>query len=275
MRGMNLPQLPNPPSTFEECLGLYVSRLEHGRMAFPEASQLLTAYMGWPNDETERDRWMATAVTIFAAEQDASDSRVKTPTEAKLELFGGLRAVAYGSLSYLMDKLGAVQNRWPRVADVLQLIIDISQETRGPIRGGASISKAYDVLRGHRALPRKSQLSKDWRDFRDVAHLIAAAAAIASACRGKPAQQGGSAVLTPVLLVPEVVLALGLAYQEFGLSFKPHGQREPVLPPETLWRVPRAVPVFPLPVRRLSDEDFKYLTTKRRATPKMRTTPKT
>src|SRR5262245_32321383 len=135
---------------------------------------------------------------------------------------------------------------------------------RRPIPGGASISKAYDLLKGHSALPRKSQLSKDWSEFRDVAHLIAAAAVIAFASRD---QQAASAVLTPVLLVPDVVLAFGIAYQEFGLSLRPHGQRDPVLPPETLWRIPDAqdAPMLPLPVRRLSDEDLKYLTTRRRA----------
>src|SRR5262245_53726301 len=128
-------------------------------------------------------------------------------------------------------------------------------------------SLRHTMLRGHSALPRKSRLSKDWSDFRDAAHLIAAAAAIAFACREETTPTKASAVITPILLVPEVVLAFGNAYQEFGLSFRPHGQRDPILPPETLWRIPDAqdAPMLPLPARRLSDEDLKYLTTRRRA----------
>jgi hypothetical protein len=268
MRGINLPPLPQPPSEVEECWKLYASRLEQGWMQFPEASQLLAAYMAWPNDEAERGRWMATNIAFFLAEHAERQPRAELPTyHVAFELFGGLRAVADGSLSYVMEKLSSVQARWSRVADVLQMVVDIHHEKRAPIRGGGSISKALDVLRGYPSLPRKSQLSKDWSDFRDVAHLITAAAAIASNTKQKEA----AAVLTPVLLAPELVLAFGLAYQEFGLSFKPHGKRLPILPPESLWRIPATenAPILPLLVRTLSDTDLKYLSTARRAQPKV------
>jgi hypothetical protein len=207
MRGMNLPPLPRPPSDVEDCWTLYLSRLERG-MPFPAASLLLVAYMAWPNNEAERNGWMATSTASFAARQVES-TRAESPTkQVTFELFGGFRVIADSSFSYMMEKLTAVQQRWSRVADVLQAVIDIKHEMRRPIRGGASISKAYDLLKGYPALPRKSQLSKDWSDFRDVAHLIAAAAAIAS--RGRDRAEGASAVLTAVMLVPEVVLALAL-----------------------------------------------------------------
>jgi hypothetical protein len=234
-------------------------------MPFPAASLLLVAYMAWPNNEAERNGWMATSTASFAARQVES-TRAESPTkQVTFELFGGFRVIADSSFSYMMEKLTAVQQRWSRVADVLQAVIDIKHEMRRPIRGGASISKAYDLLKGYPALPRKSQLSKDWSDFRDVAHLIAAAAAIAS--RGRDRAEGASAVLTAVMLVPEVVLALALAYQRFGLTFRPHGRGVPILPPETLWRVPDVedAPVLPLLIRRLSAPDLEYLTNKRRA----------
>jgi hypothetical protein len=69
MRGMNLPKLPAPPSTMDECWKLYAQRLNYGAMPFPEASQLLTAYMAWPNDRRNRDRWMATNMAFFLAER--------------------------------------------------------------------------------------------------------------------------------------------------------------------------------------------------------------
>jgi hypothetical protein len=110
-------------------------------------------------------------------------------------------------------------------------------------------------------------LAKDWSDFRDVSHLIAAAAMIAFTCREKAVDARASAVLTPVLFVPEVVLGIGLAFQEFGLAFKPHAQRVSILPSNTLWRIPKTSEksVLPLPIRRLSDGDLKFLTTVRRA----------
>src|SRR2546430_16545850 len=74
MRGMNLPPLPPPPSTIDECRKLYMRRLEHGGMPFPEASQLLVAYMAWPNDRKNRDRWMATPMAFFIAEQSVKSS---------------------------------------------------------------------------------------------------------------------------------------------------------------------------------------------------------
>jgi hypothetical protein len=244
-------------------------------MPFPEASLLLVAYMAWPNNEAERNGWMATLTASFAARQPES-TRAELPTrQVTFEMFGGLPAVADSSLSYMMEKLTAVQQRWSRVADVLQAVVDIKHEMRRPIRGGASISKAYDLLKGYPALPRKSQLSKDWSDFRDVAHLIAAAASIASHGRDRTGKEEASAVLTAVMLVPEVVLALALAYQRFGLTFRPHGRDVPILPPETLWRVPDAedAPILPLLIRRLSDADLEYLSKKRRALKRRRGIP--
>jgi hypothetical protein len=282
---MNLPKLPAPPSTIDECWKLYAQRLDYGAMPFPEASQLLTAYMAWPNDRRNRDRWMATNMAFFLAERSpkpagvsfepneetsGSPPKPQSSDQVAFELFGGLRTVADASLSHMMKKLHAIQIRWPRVADVLQMVVDIHHETRAPIPGGASISKAVDLLLGYIALPRRARLSKDWSDFRDVSHLIAAAAAVAFACREHTEHRHASAVLTPLLLVPEVVLALGLAFQNFGLAFQPHGHRVSILPSKTLWRIPAIIQFdpLPLPVRRLSDADLKFLSTVRRARPK-------
>jgi len=100
MRGMNLPTLPRPPSDVEECWTLYLSRIA-GPMPFPEASRLLVAYMAWPNDEEERNRWMATAIAFFVAGQVPAPS----PGQDMFQLFGGLRAVTHSSFSPMMEKL--------------------------------------------------------------------------------------------------------------------------------------------------------------------------
>jgi hypothetical protein len=215
---------------------------------------------------------MATAIAFFLAAQVPASP----PSQDVFQLFGGLRVVADSSLSPLMEKLVGIQDRWPRVADVMQMVVDIHHDKRGPIRGGASISKALDLLQNYKELPVKSRLSKDWSAFRDVVHLVAAAAVIAQTGRQKTEQSEAAAILTPILYVPEVVLALGLAFQRFGLSLRPHVGSDPILSSKTLWRIPdeKDAAVLPLPVRRLSDADFDYLINKRRAAPKRRTAPR-
>jgi hypothetical protein len=282
---MNLPNLPAPPSAIDECLKLYAQRFEHRVMPFPRASQLVVAYMAWPNDRKNRDRWMATNMALFLAERSPnpveaslelstkaseSPSNPQSHDQIAFELFGGLRTLASASLSHMTKKLEAIQERWTRVADVLQMVVDIHHEKRAPIPGGASISKAYDLLLGYGALPRRARLSQDWSDFRDVSHLIAASAWIASSGREPTKHSDASAVITPVLFVPEIILGLGLAFQEFGLALKPYRQRVSILPSKTLWRIPKMeqLPILPLPVRQLSRDDLKYLTTVRRARPK-------
>ena len=103
MRGMNLPNLPAPPTTVDECLKLYAQRLELGGMLFPRASQLLVAYMAWPNVRRDRDRWMATNLAFFLAEQSSSNS--PSMGQIAFDLFGGLRTVADASFSLMMKKL--------------------------------------------------------------------------------------------------------------------------------------------------------------------------
>jgi hypothetical protein len=282
---MNFPNLPAPPSAINECLNLYKQRFEHGAMPFPRASQLLIAYMAWPNDLKNRNRWMATNMALLLTGR--SSNVVEAPTEPStkahkrpskpqsrdqiaFELFGGLRTVADASLSHMMKKLEAIQQRWTRVADVLQMVVDIHYEKRAPIPGGASISKAYDLLLGYGGLPRRARLSKDWSDFRDVSHLIAASAFVALFGREQIERSGASAVMGAVLFVPEVILGIGLAFQEFGLTLKPYRQSVTILPSKTLWRIPKLkqFPILPLPVRKIGKDDLKYLTTVRRARPK-------
>jgi hypothetical protein len=68
------------------------------------------------------------------------------------------------------------------------------------------------------------------------------------------------------LTAPEAVLALGIGYQEFGLALVPHGQRTPLLPPETLWRIRmRASDSFVSPQADILDSAQISFLTQRRA----------
>src|ERR1700693_473835 len=150
MRTMNLRGLPHPPVSVEECVDLYLRRLEDGRMLFPDVSNLLLAYAAWPSDSEARDRYMATNLALFVAQEErtlatgsSNAQPMGSPYRTGFELFGGLQTGADASLSALLDQLEKIQGQWPRVADVFQMIVDIAHETRIKIRGGTSISKAF------------------------------------------------------------------------------------------------------------------------------------
>jgi hypothetical protein len=59
MRVMNLPDLPAIPSSAPECDELLAQRMPAGQGPLPRLSLLLLAYMAWPNEEKQRDSWMA------------------------------------------------------------------------------------------------------------------------------------------------------------------------------------------------------------------------
>ncbi len=278
MRTINLPPPAAPPTSPDECVSLYLHRLEVGAMPFWGASQLLVALMAWPNDEATRNTWMATNAALFVDRDDgvsaasgkdrAPDNSAEgppSPDQVAFEAFGGLRSVTDAALLHLHGQLDDIQMRWIRVADILHVVVDMAYDTRVQIRGGTSVSKAVELLECHRALPAKSQLRADWSRFRDVAHLITAAAHIACEGAERTRDRTTLAILTPILLAPEAVLSIALGFQEFGLTTKPYRQTTSLLPTDTLWRVPRSAGpenLF-LPFRRLTDAQIDFLAARR------------
>ena len=68
------------------------------------------------------------------------------------------------------------------------------------------------------------------------------------------------------MLIPDLVIAVALNFEDLGLSFVPHALAEPTLDPETLWRIPPDINVVPVPppVRKIRAQDVVVLN-KRRA----------
>jgi hypothetical protein len=65
--------------------------------------------------------------------------------------------------------------------------------------------------------------------------------------------------------MPDFVIALARQLQIYGLSVIPYGRKEPMLDPETVWRIPvdiNAVPV-PIPHRKIRPEDIRTLNGRR------------
>ena len=67
------------------------------------------------------------------------------------------------------------------------------------------------------------------------------------------------------MLLPELVLSLGMSFQEFGLSEIPHGRTEPLLNPETLWRIPADIGLQPIEpaIRGITDSNKQMLKARR------------
>jgi hypothetical protein len=49
------------------------------------------------------------------------------------------------------------------------------------------------------------------------------------------------------MMLPELVLSLGLYWQDYGLRQVPYGREEPLLDPESVWRIPSNINLTPLP----------------------------
>ncbi len=284
MRAMNLPLLPPAPESPDQWVDLFLRRLNDGLMAFPQASHLLVAYTAWPNDQKPRDQYMATniglsvahlerrlafPVTAISPEKQAMNLSGRSP----LEVFGGWEIVAEAALSSVLDQVDKAQRQWPQVADIFHVITDIAHEKRVKIRGGPSISKAIDLVADAHGLPGRSQLSAVWSKFHDVAHILTAGAYLAHCVLGR-GNKGAASILSAILFMPDIVVPLAGAFQQFGLTTIPHGRTIPILDPETLWRVPAShFPVaLPLPVRRLTQRQLDLLQT-RRASKKYRPSP--
>jgi len=271
MRGMNLPQLPVQAHSLEQCVELYLERLSTDDFLRPDVSLLLTAYMAWPNEEADRDSFVATCQTRFiiaeTGDGDASAPKVADAGESILvDKFGGFKAVAKPAFDYLSDKIARMQHRWLLVADIFQKIVDMAHDDNIELRRGSSISKAIDLCELERRMPGHSQLRKAWSDFRNVAHLLAASAYLAhEGIVHSAATAHQASILNAIWVAPDAVLPLAAGLQDFGLQPKSIRGEAPILRPETVWRIPaHVVPEKPFIVfRRLTQAQLDFLSTRR------------
>jgi hypothetical protein len=153
---------------------------------------------------------------------------------------------------------------WARVGDLFNLHHDMSAGGHQERRGGASMGKAITVAEaGTKAWGSShANLWQAWGSYKDVAPLVAAATIVSGDALARFKQKGFGefgaqwADLQPLsltMLVPDLVLALALHFQKYGLSQVPHAQEEPLLSSDTLWRIPDAIGVIPIapPVRKI------------------------
>jgi hypothetical protein len=214
---MEIPPFPRKVK-ITDLENLYRTRLSLRPDLRAAAAILLLSYMGWPNDSVARKKAMKMLP----------------------------RWLNNGQHSTMAEHLARIDKHWAHVADVVHLHYDMSHGGHQKRRGGASIGKAIYLLsktaksRG----TRQANVWKSWETYKDVAHLVAAAILVCADIRirnrrtplGLELQQ--LLPLRVVLMVPELIIAVALAYEKYGLAYIPKGRAEPMFNPETLWRIP-------------------------------------
>jgi hypothetical protein len=234
---------PNLPDGLLE--NLYRTRLSLRPDLRAAAAIPLLSYMGWPNDSVARKKAMKMLP----------------------------RWLDKGQHSSVAEHLARIDKHWAHVADVVHLHYDMSQGGYQKRRGGASIGKAIYLL-SKTALSRgtrQANVWKSWETYKDFAHLVAAAILVCADMRitnrrtplGLELQQ--LLPLRVVLMVPELIIAVTLAYEKYGLAYIPKGTTEPMFDPETLWRIPVNINVEPLApvIRKIRPQDTVVLNARR------------
>ena len=80
------------------------------------------------------------------------------------------------------------------------------------------------------------------------------------------------------MLLPELVIAVAMSIERYGLEYLGHGQIDPLFSPKTLWRIPPDSNVEPVefPARKVSKEHLAFLNARRagnRGVKRRETTP--
>lgn len=228
MRWMEIPPFP-VPITITNIEHLMRTRLSQEVVRFPAQACRLVSYMAQPNDGEERQRLLNTVMGWSEA-----------PKGIPL-------------------KRGQTQVDWARVADVLNVHHDMTEGGHQQHRAGASIGKAKTVISKTRRAHGRSEASQSesWARYKDVAHLATAAVIVAADAREKmkvkpfgPSALPALQLLQPFvisMMLPDLVLSLGLYLQDYGLRQVPYAREEPLLDPETLWRIPGDINLTPIP----------------------------
>jgi hypothetical protein len=234
MRVIFVPKSVQIVDSMEFAEGLHASRArqlnragyEHAGLHVPlQTSLYLVAYMAWPNDETMRDQWIA----ALRAERHLATADAEGLLDKSDNV--GLKLLAKPALAAKMNEIAGLQGAWTAVADVFRCLIDMATDEHLSLRRGPSVSKAIALCEFDKTYGR-AQLERFWSQYRDVAHLIAAGALLASR------DTFGGSIFSVVWLSPDAVIGIADGFEYFGLNTKPHGATDTFLPSKTTWRLP-------------------------------------
>jgi len=242
MRSMSIPPFENCPE-ITDLSEFYKARLACGLSAAGPIGVQLLGYMGWPNDASARE------LAVASIEQ----------------------WLQRGESGPLPPKLRTIQQHWARFADIVELHYDMACGNHLESRGGASTGKAI-YLTSKVARSKGTGIARlwtVWKSYKDVGSVVAAVAIICADIKQRHKQTGlgiGLQQMLPfrtTLLMPELVIALGLTIEQYGLQ-SDDGQI-PLFNPEMLWRIPAGIGIAPLPMpeRQLRPEDLSMLRARR------------
>jgi hypothetical protein len=238
-----------------------------------EQSLRLISYMAWPHSEIVRREWMRVQTLLPSSEHETADRADEEHLGNAEERGDAHWAITARSPDVFLSKLKLIQQHWARTADILHLHYDMAQGRHQKPRGGPSVGKAIHLIamKAHAKGTGKSKLWQVWRDYKDVSHLVAAAVLIAHVARRRRQAENWDIPLArfqPVQLtdlLPNVVVAVALTFQTYGLEAPVHGREGPLFDLATLWRIPASIGLSPLPPphRKLRTEDIVTLNERR------------
>ena len=242
--------------------------------ALGDAAQRLLTYMAWPNDETRRKQYMSTlGATIIAdmenaTPEDFGDLGIAMARQADWEQLrkevverlsdrhfrphGGFSMVASApGFEALASEVGKKTRAWCATGQLLYTVRCIA-EFHKDVPGGASVKKGVELMtnfvKGSDAIKDRTRIMDAWAVFKPVAHLCAAfteAAAIALKFGGPVKREIVDGA--PFFSGLGRTLAVARDYEKFMTSFEPHGQRFPLVSPESAHRVPEKARLRSMP----------------------------
>ena len=245
MRGMEIPRFPRK-FTKPDLSNFLRQRLSQTIVLWPEQAIPLVGYMAWPNEPAARDDGLHM-----------------------------LRSWGHGSTA-VPPRLRRIQHEWLRVADVFHWYCDLMDGRHQARRGGPSIGKAITLVaaKAQSCGTSEASLWLYWEKYKDVAHLVTAAALIRREARiqsrDSPFGPLGLSVNQFVpfqmgMLMPDLVLAVALEFEARGLREPSVAWAEPAFDPQTLWRIPPDINVeaFPHLIREPGPDDLAILNARR------------
>jgi hypothetical protein len=248
MRVMDLPPFPGCRIEIRDLEHLVGSRLSQTLVIWPNQAVPLLGYMCHPDDAAAREK----LIGILRSWPDHSGS--KAPP--------------------LPPRLSRIRSDWLKVADIFHIYCDLIGGQHQESRGGPSIGKAITLTSENAKArgTREANLWKLWSAYKDVAHLVCAAALITAQARTTlrdrlPRSEGLSPTqfnpFQMALLMPDLVLAVAMEFADYGLGVV--ADVEPVLDRNTLWQIPADINVAPLPppFRKVRPQDIVVLNNRR------------
>jgi hypothetical protein len=244
MRTMEIKPFPAPKREITDLGSLIKDRLTRGLILWPEQSASVVGHMVWPDDLLKRNKWI--------------ENHRRNDEEA---------------INAGVHELKIVQQHWARVADIVHLHYDLMHGEHQKARGGASVGKAISLI-SNKAKSKgtgAAKLWEIWSSYRDVAHLATAAVLVAGEVqtrhRAAPfrLKQAQFQPYQMAMLLPDLVIAVAMTVQDYGLEQVSHARTEPIFNPERVWRIPSDINVSPLPLpeRKVTAEDIAVLNARR------------